>query len=115
VSHLGKVLGGRGRHADVLAELRELVRENPLRERAHWLLMCALYRSGRQAEALAAYPSARAALVGELGIEPGPRFKSSTGGCCVRTPRCCHRNHRARGGLPSLRRPVRWARSSWLR
>jgi DNA-binding SARP family transcriptional activator len=62
---------GRGRHADVLPDLRDLVSEHPLRERAHALLMQALYRSGRQAEALEAYRSARASLVLELGIEPG--------------------------------------------
>ena len=63
---------GRGRHADVLPDLRDLVSEHPLRERAHALLMQALYRSGRQAEALEAYRAARASLVDALGIEPGP-------------------------------------------
>jgi DNA-binding SARP family transcriptional activator len=59
-----------GRHADVVAELEALVAEHPLRERTRGLLMTALYRSGRQAEALAAYSDARSVLVGELGIEP---------------------------------------------
>ena len=66
---------GRGRHADLLADLSELVREHPLRERAHELLMHALCASGRQAEALEAYRSARASLVDELGIEPGPALQ----------------------------------------
>lgn len=66
---------GRGRHADVLAELGVLIREHPLRERPRELLMLALYGSGRQAEALEAYRSARATLVGELGIEPGPALQ----------------------------------------
>ena len=66
---------GRGRHADVLAELSELVREHPLRERAHELLMHALCASGRQADALEAYRSARAALGDERGIEPGPALQ----------------------------------------
>jgi DNA-binding SARP family transcriptional activator/class 3 adenylate cyclase len=60
-----------GRHAEVTGELEALVDEHPLRERLRALLMLALYRSGRQAEALAAYQDARAALVDELGIEPG--------------------------------------------
>jgi DNA-binding SARP family transcriptional activator len=66
---------GRGRHADVLPDVRDLVSEHPLRERAHALLMQALYRSGRQAEALEAYRSARESLVRDLGIEPGPALQ----------------------------------------
>jgi DNA-binding SARP family transcriptional activator len=66
---------GCGRHAEVLTELQQLVLEHPLREQMHALLMLALYRSGRQADALAAYRTARAALVGELGIEPSPRLQ----------------------------------------
>jgi len=60
-----------GRHVDVVAELEGLVAEHPLRERPRGLLMTALYRSGRQAEALEAYRATRAMLVRELGIEPG--------------------------------------------
>ncbi len=60
----------RGRHGDVVPEIELLVAEHPLRERPRGLLMTALYRSGRQAEALDAYRGARAVLVGELGIEP---------------------------------------------
>src|SRR5215470_16305645 len=57
--------------SDVLARrgLRQLTESEPLRERLHELLMLALYRAGRQADALAAYRRARAILVGELGIE----------------------------------------------
>ncbi len=66
---------GRDRHAEVLPELQRLVLEHPLREQTHALLMLALYRGGRQADALAAYRTARATLVGELGIEPGPRLQ----------------------------------------
>jgi DNA-binding SARP family transcriptional activator/class 3 adenylate cyclase len=61
-----------GRHAAVVAELEALVGEHPLRERLRVLLMLALYRSGRQADALSAYQSARQALVDELGIDPSP-------------------------------------------
>jgi predicted ATPase/DNA-binding SARP family transcriptional activator len=60
-----------GRHAELVAELRPLVRAHPWRERLHAHLMLALYRSGRQADALDAYREARGVLVGELGIEPG--------------------------------------------
>ena len=61
-----------GRHAELVAELERLVAEHPLRERPRAQLMLALYRSGRQAEALASYQTARRVLVEELGIEPGP-------------------------------------------
>jgi DNA-binding SARP family transcriptional activator/Fe2+ transport system protein FeoA len=61
----------RGRHAELVGELEALVREYPLRERLRAQLMVALYRSGRQAEALEVYQSARRMLVEELGIEPG--------------------------------------------
>jgi DNA-binding SARP family transcriptional activator len=64
-----------GRQADVIAELQQLVTAYPLRERLHGLLMLALYRDGRQAEALAAYQQARLALVAELGTEPGPELR----------------------------------------
>ena len=60
-----------GCHEQVMAELHELVHRYPLRERFHAQLMLALYRSGRQAEALEAYRIARHAFVEELGLEPG--------------------------------------------
>ena len=60
----------RGRHDEVVGELEELVAEHPLRERLQMWLMTALYRSGRQAEALGAYKEARRALVDGVGIEP---------------------------------------------
>ena len=59
-----------GRHAELVGELESLVEAHPLRERPRGQLMLALYRSGRQAEALAAYRDARAVLVESLGIEP---------------------------------------------
>jgi YVTN family beta-propeller protein len=64
-----------GRHAELVSELEALVREHPLRERLRAQLMLALYRSGRQAEALAAYQQARRALADELGLEPGRRLQ----------------------------------------
>jgi len=65
----------RGRHASVIPELESLVREHPLRERLTGQLMLALYRSGRQADALEVYRQARERLGRELGIEPGPALK----------------------------------------
>jgi DNA-binding SARP family transcriptional activator len=59
-----------GRHDELVGELEALVAEHPLRERLRRYLMTALYRSGRQAEALDAYQDARRSLVDELGIEP---------------------------------------------
>jgi len=64
-----------GRHAELVGELEALVAEHPLRERLRRQLMLALYRSGRQTEALDAYRDARITLVGELGIEPSPALK----------------------------------------
>lgn len=60
-----------GRHAEVTAELQGLARAHPLSEQMHGLLMLALYRCGRQGEALAAYQHARQILVEEVGTEPG--------------------------------------------
>ncbi len=64
-----------GRHAEAIPELDALVGQHPYRERLHAHLMLALYRAGRQADALDAYRRARAALVDELGLEPGPELK----------------------------------------
>ncbi|MFC5744034.1 BTAD domain-containing putative transcriptional regulator [Actinomadura rugatobispora] len=64
-----------GRHAEIVGELALLSGEHPLREPLRGLLMLALYRCGRQAEALAAYTSARRTLAGELGIDPGPGLR----------------------------------------
>ena len=60
-----------GEHAALVSELDSLVREHPLRERLQAQLMLALYRCGRQAEALERYQQARRELVDQLGIEPG--------------------------------------------
>jgi class 3 adenylate cyclase len=65
-----------GRHAELVSELEALVEVHPLRERPRGQFMLALYRSGRQADALAAYRTARETLVEELGIEPGPELKA---------------------------------------
>ena len=64
-----------GRHGELVGELEALCRAHPLRERLWELLMLALYRAGRQAEALRAYTDARDRLVDELGIDPGPALR----------------------------------------
>ena len=61
-----------GGHGEVIGRLHQMAAEHPLRERIHRLLMLALYRDGRQAEALAAYRRVRDILVEELGTDPGP-------------------------------------------
>ena len=61
-----------GRHEQLVPELRNLTARHPLREHLHSQLMLALYRCGRQAEALEVYRRARRMLVDELAIEPGP-------------------------------------------
>jgi DNA-binding SARP family transcriptional activator len=63
------------RHADLVGELEALVAEHPLRERLRGQLMLALYRSGRQAEALERYQHARRVLTEELGLEPSEALK----------------------------------------
>ena len=64
-----------GRHREVIGELDALVAAQPLRERLHAQRMLALYRAGRQADALQAYRHARGVLVEELGIEPGRELR----------------------------------------
>jgi len=68
-----------GGHDALVPELERLVAEHPMRERLWGLLMLALYRSGRQADALEAYQNARHTLVEELGIEPGPALRELHG------------------------------------
>jgi len=64
-----------GGHTEVLSELERLITANPLREHLRARLILALYRSGRQADALAAYDAARRRLVDEIGIEPGSELQ----------------------------------------
>jgi YVTN family beta-propeller protein len=64
-----------GRHASAVPELEALVHQHPLRERLCGLLMLALYRSGRQAEALEIYRRTRRTLDEQLGIEPSPELR----------------------------------------
>ena len=64
-----------GRHGELAGELEAQCREHPLRERLWELLILALYRAGRQADALHAYTEVRDRLVDELGIDPGPPLR----------------------------------------
>jgi predicted ATPase/DNA-binding SARP family transcriptional activator len=64
-----------GRGADLVTELQELAAQHPLRERLAAALMIALYRAGRQADALAEYQAVRRRLIEELGLEPGPALQ----------------------------------------
>jgi hypothetical protein len=66
----------RGRHAELIGELEALIDQHGDRERLRGQLMVALYRSGRQAEALEVYRRTRQHLVDELGLEPGPDLRS---------------------------------------
>lgn len=65
-----------GRAAAVVPELERLVAEHPMRERLWEMLVTALYRAGRQGDALGAYDRARAVLADELGVDPGPGLRS---------------------------------------
>ncbi len=70
-----EIMLARGAHAEAAAELAGLVRGHPLRERFRGQLMLALYRCGRQAEALAVFAQTRRMLIDELGVEPGPELQ----------------------------------------
>jgi len=76
-----------GRHADVIDELEALVAQEPVRERLRGQLMVALYRAGRQAEALRTYGEGRQVLADELGIEPGPELQQLEGWILRQDPR----------------------------
>src|SRR4051794_35926805 len=75
-----------GRHAEVVGELEGLTAEHAYRERLHAQLMLALYRSGRQADALEAYRRARHALIEALGLDPSPELKRPEAAFLARAP-----------------------------
>ena len=76
-----------GRHTAVIAELERLAGQHPERERLHCQLMLALYRSGRQRDALEHYRRARRAMLDELGIEPGPELHRLEGAILAQDPK----------------------------
>ena len=75
-----------GRHGDLVGELEALAARHPLRERLRGQLILAFYRSGRQAEALAAYQDARRMLSEELGIDPSPALRELEKAILVQDP-----------------------------
>ena len=92
-----------GREREVLADLERLVAAEPLRERLWGQLMLALYRSGRQADALSAYHRARRQLTDELGLEPSPELQQLQHAIlrhdrALMPPRAACRRDRAAGG-----------------
>jgi YVTN family beta-propeller protein len=93
-----------GRHARLVGELERLVSEHPFREGLRRQLMLALYRSGRQADALAAYRSARRTFAEELGVEPGPELRELEAAVLRHDPALAPPEQRDR--RPPRRRPV---------
>src|SRR5262245_11272449 len=101
-----------GRATDVVAELEALVDEHPLRERLRGYLMLALYRSGRQADALAAFQEGRRALSDELGLEPSAELRALGLRILRHAPSLAPTTNVRR--LPVRRPVVRYARSGDL-
>ena len=117
-----------GHHGVLVGELESLVARHPLRERLWAALMLALYRAGRQADAVRAYQRARDVLVGELGLEPGAELRRLeaavlAGDPALDTPDLTHRTasrhdcvptgaRRDRDPRPGVRRPRRRDRSA---
>jgi DNA-binding SARP family transcriptional activator len=96
-----------GWHDELVAELETLVKQYPLRERLRAQLMLALYRCGRQAEALAVYQDARRTLVEELGLEPGREVQDLEKAILTHDP-TMEAPPRAARALPVRRRLLRW-------
>ena len=101
-----------GRGADLVAELEALVAERPLRERLRGQLMLALYRSGRQAEALEVYQETRRRLVDELGIEPSPTLQRLEAAILRQDPALEAQAPAEPVAVPEAPRPAREARKT---
>jgi DNA-binding SARP family transcriptional activator len=102
-----------GRHGAVTAKLRALVARDPFRERLWEQLMLALYRDGRQRDALGAYGDARHTLRTELGIDPGPRLRALHAQI-LRADPALDLRPAVSHGRPSGRRPVGRSRGGFL-
>jgi DNA-binding SARP family transcriptional activator/DNA-binding beta-propeller fold protein YncE len=96
-----------GRHLDLVPELESLVAEYPLRERPRAQLMIALYRTGRQSEALQVYREARRRFAEELGIDPGPELQSLEKAILVQDPALAPPTRPAASLSPAKRRTRR--------
>ena len=103
-----------GRHRELIAELEALTAAHPLRERFWHQRMLALYRAGRQADALHAYRQLRAILVDDLAIEPGPALRDLYGRILRQDPALDHPPGRSR---PAAAAPpqTRYAPAAWRR
>ena len=95
-----------GRDAELVPELETLVAARPLRERLRRQLMLALYRTGRQADALEAYRDARRVLSGELGIEPTPELRELEAAILRQEPALARPARTARARLPRPASPL---------
>jgi WD40 repeat protein/DNA-binding SARP family transcriptional activator len=110
-----------GRHADAIGRLEALIAEHPLSERFHAQRMLALYRAGRESEAVEAYREAHRVLLAEIGIEPGPKLRELQAAILRRDPALDPRPARElprqlEGGSPLLAgrdRELRWLRKRW--
>jgi predicted ATPase/DNA-binding SARP family transcriptional activator len=96
----------RGAHAEALPDLQQLVTEEPLREHARALLMRALYRAGRQAEALDSYHAGRELLVEELGLEPGAPLRELQQAILRQDSALASPGRRGRRNLPATITPL---------
>jgi WD40 repeat protein/DNA-binding SARP family transcriptional activator len=111
-----------GHHDEVVAQLEELIAQEPLRERLHAQRMLALYRAGRQAEALEAYREARGTLIEQIGVEPGPELQRLQAAVLAQDPSLdappaiMELPVQLEGGSPLLagrERELRWLRQRW--
>src|SRR4029077_13700588 len=94
-----------GGNPDLNPQLEELAPETPLRERPVGQLMLALYRAGRQSDALEAYQRARRRLSEELGLEPGPQLQELERRFFTHDPELAGPPSRPRRAAPQPRRP----------